>query len=250
MKKHRLLRISVVVLLAVIFGVSAYKTVSSFYEYEKSKRNNAAIVEENVTVIPPPSIETPEVPAETAPIAVDFENLLAENPDVIGWIYCADTPINYPVVQSADNDYYLRRGLDGQYDVGGTVFMDFRNHPGLQDLNTMIYGHNMKNDTMFGTFMNYKEQSYYEAHPVLWYLTPEKDYKLELIAGYVAADDADIYQGCETPEELQALLQTALSVSTFQSDIEVSALSRIFTLSTCSYEFEEARYVLLCAVEE
>ena len=89
--------------------------------------------------------------SETAPITVDFERLQEENKDIIAWLYCPDTEINYPVVQSKDNEYYLRRLLDGTWNIAGTLFMDYRNAADCSDLHTIIYGHNMKNNTMFGS---------------------------------------------------------------------------------------------------
>ena len=83
--------------------------------------------------------------SETAPITVDFERLQEENKDIIAWLYCPDTEINYPVVQSKDNEYYLRRLLDGTWNIAGTLFMDYRNAADCSDLHTIIYGHNMKN---------------------------------------------------------------------------------------------------------
>ena len=84
---------------------------------------------------------------ETELIGIDFDALLAENKDIVGWIYSENTPINYPVVQGRDNDYYLHRMLDGTNNIAGTIFMDSRNDPNLGDYNTIIYGHNMKNGT-------------------------------------------------------------------------------------------------------
>lgn len=121
--------------------------------------------------------------SETAPITVDFERLQEENKDIIAWLYCPDTEINYPVVQSKDNEYYLRRLLDGTWNIAGTLFMDYRNAADCSDLHTIIYGHNMKNNTMFGSLPKYSKQEYYEEHSVLYLLTPKQNYKVKLIAG-------------------------------------------------------------------
>lgn len=88
---------------------------------------------------------------------INFDILKSKNKDIVAWIYSEGTQINYPIVQSKDNDYYLRRLLDGTYNQGGTIFMDYRNNKNFEDYNTIIYGHNMKNNTMFGTLINYKK---------------------------------------------------------------------------------------------
>ena len=81
---------------------------------------------------------------ERAPISVDFEALQGENPDIIGWLYCEGTPINYPIVQSEDNSYYLRRLTDGSYNANGTLFLDYRCARDFTDFNCVVYGHRMK----------------------------------------------------------------------------------------------------------
>lgn len=187
----------------------------------------------------------PEPVLEWAPVAVDFEALLAENGDVVGWLYCEGTPINYPVMQAADNDRYLHRGLNGEYLYSGTPFADYRCSVAGTDRNYIIYGHNMKNDTMFGTLDEYKGQSYYDEHPVLYYLTPERDYKIELFSGLVTKADSEVYDLQFRDEEaFEDFLRGLREHSTFRSDVSVTGADRIVTLSTCSYEFNNARYVI------
>lgn len=187
----------------------------------------------------------PGVLEETAPIAVDFDALWETNQDVVGWLYCEDTPINLPLVQAEDNSYYLHRLLDGTWNSAGTLFMDYRNAGDFSDKNTIIYGHNMKNKEMFGTLSNYRGQSYYEAHPIMWLLTPEESFQVALIAGYVAPYNAEIYSFGLAEGDVSALVEKAIKQSTFQSGFQVSRADRYVTLSTCSYEYDNARYVLI-----
>lgn len=189
--------------------------------------------------------DTERLPMETAPIEVDFEVLLETNEDVVGWIYCEDTLINLPIVQAEDNDYYLRRMIDGTWNSSGTLFADYRNAADFSDSNTIIYGHNMHNKGMFGTLSNYKEQSYYYEHPIMWLLTPDGNYKVELIAGYVTLSTSEIYSFGQTEEEVFALAEQSIEESTFTSDFQVSQGDRFVTLSTCSHEYYDARYVLI-----
>lgn len=193
---------------------------------------------------------TPEPLSETVPIAIDFDALLADNEDVVGWIYCPDTPINYPVAQGKDNNEYLRHDLNGKYLVSGTIFVDYRNGPVGEDLNYVIYGHNMKNQTMFGTILKYKEQSYYDEHPVLYYLTPEQNYKLEPIAGLVVSTEDMIYQPSPETDSFSEYVEKLVEKSGFRSEAEYYPGDTLVTLSTCSYEFDTARYVLVCKLTE
>lgn len=181
---------------------------------------------------------------ETAPIEVDFDALQEKSSDVIAWLYCPDTPINLPVVQAKDNDYYLYRLLDGTPNGSGTLFADYRNDRDFLDGNTVIYGHNMKNGSMFGTLSRYKEQEYYEEHPVMWLLTRDKNYKVELFAGYVTQATSDAYVFAEDGEQIPELGSQAMRQSTFEAEVDIQPGDRILTLSTCSYEFQDARYVL------
>lgn len=187
---------------------------------------------------------TQEPGNDTAPIRIDFEALLRENADIVAWIYCPDTPINYPVVQSEDNSYYLRKAVNGTRNSAGTLFLDHRNADDFSDVNSVIYGHNMRNDSMFGTLTEYKDQEYYEQHPVIYLLTPENDYKVELFAGYTTPSDSAIYDipmlNGKTAEEIMG----SLASSTFTAETVPESGDHVLTLSTCSYEYDNARYVV------
>ena len=187
----------------------------------------------------------PTEPREYAPIRVDFEALLEKNPHVIGWIYAPDTPINYPIVQTKNNSDYLRKALDGSYSHGGTVFLDYRCERDLSGLNSIIYGHNLLDQTMFGTLERYKKQSYYEAHPTLYLLTPEGDYRVDLIAGLDVNAISALYRTDHTAETYQTFLREILRQSDFQTTFPTEEITRTLTLSTCAYEHDDARYIVV-----
>lgn len=181
----------------------------------------------------------------TAPFSVDFEGLQTVCGDVAGWIYCEDTPINYPVVLGKDNDYYLTHNFDGSASASGSIFIEAANRPGFADSNTIIYGHHMKNGSMFATLDKWAEQEYYEEHPVMWLLTPEQDYKIVLFAGYTTSANSDtyvIFQG--SGGELDAWLEKCKGQSDFDAELELEGDARYVLLSTCAYVFDNARYVL------
>lgn len=182
---------------------------------------------------------------ETAPKVVDFDALLKVNPEVVGWIYCEGTVIDYPVLKGGDNKFYLSHTYEKEYSVSGSIFADAHNRPGFVDANTILYGHHMKNDSMFATLENWQDQQYYEEHPVMWLLTPERDYKIELFSGYMTSARADTYTMIQEPgAEMDAYLEKAASQSAFQSDVEIDGKSRYVLLSTCAYVFDNARAVL------
>lgn len=109
--------------------------------------------------------ETPEEVAEQGVLQVDFNKLEEINPDVIAWIEIPGLEISYPVVQGRDNDYYLHHLITGENHKSGSIFMDFQNQEDLSDRNTIIYGHNMKDGSMFGTLNQYQSQALYRNYP-------------------------------------------------------------------------------------
>ncbi len=259
-------------LLAAVFLLAAFRLIDYFRENAESSRAQEELIDQAVRPVPStqpeivtteptvtqetePLQETTEPPQETIPaisyeipIEVDFEVLKAECPDIVGWIYSKGTPINYPVVQSDDNEYYLHRLPDGSYNSSGSLFMDFRCLSDVTDTNTIIYGHNMGNGSMFASLLGYEEQSYYEEHPVIWYLTPERAYKLELVAGFVTPSDSSTYDIYNSEQELMDHLQYAVEESTFRSGVDLQEVRRVMTLSTCTYDYAIARYVIIASV--
>lgn len=227
----------------------------------KSASANQNLISMAVAVKPedPAPEETSQTPAETEaqeepqqtwldeipPITVDFDVLQAQSQDVVGWLYCEDTPINLPICQGKDNDYYLYHLYDGTGNSSGTLFIDYRSPRDFSAGNTVIYGHNMKNRTMFGSISNYRKQEYYDTHPVLWLLTPQQDYKLEPVVGVVTPDVSEIFSYELSCEQAYDLVTRLREDSTFQTDIRLQPTDRFVSLSTCSYEFDEARYVVI-----
>ena len=189
--------------------------------------------------------EDPAPGPQTPGAGADFAALGEINPDVVAWLAGDDGVIDYPVVRGDDNDYYLTHLFDGGPNKLGCLFVDYRAAGDFSGRNTTIYGHNMQDGSMFAPLTQYQAQDYYDAHPVLWLYTPKGAYTLQLFAGILGdggsefirfdfADDADFL----------AYIQALRAASTFQSEVEVGAGDRIVSLSTCSYDFENARYVL------
>lgn len=184
-------------------------------------------------------------------IEVDFKTLQEKYPDVVAWLYCEGTPINYPVAQGKDNNQYLRHLLSGEYNTAGTLFADYRNAViGLDD-NYVIYGHNMKDGTMLSSLIKYKQQSYYDEYQVIYLLTPDKNYRIELLAGYVTSVASDAYKlDFDTVEQMDKYVAETIKKSTFKTNAEYKPGDRLITFSTCSYEYTNARYVLVGLMKE
>lgn len=193
---------------------------------------------------------TQEIEA-VVPISVNFDELLKVNPDVIGWIYSHNTKISYPILQSSDNDVYLHTMIDGTYNKAGSIFMDYRNSSDFGDLNSIVYGHNMKNDSMFGTLNEYKKQEYYESHPQLWLITLDKVYKFEVIAALDTLDDSLAYDIPVSYEELSEYLKWAVKRSDIETAVDIDSVERVVTLSTCySSNYDNTRYIVIGKITE
>ena len=254
MKKNlRTILIIVFVILVLVFVYSAYRVTHTIHEYNESARyyertrKDAVVVDgDPASPVKPGSTASPEKQQIKSPISVDFDALLNINPDIKAWLYCPDTKIDYPVVQAMDNAYYLYRLMDGSYNPGGTLFMDFRNMGDFSSRNTVIYGHHMSDGSMLASIVNYQDQAYYDEHPVLFLNTLQGNYRLDIFAGFVTWHDSRVYSfDFESRTEFEEWLGLMRSYSDFSCDIEVGQDDRIVTLSTCTYEYDNARYVLM-----
>lgn len=180
-----------------------------------------------------------------SPVAVSFEALEAINPDIAAWILVPETRLSYPVVQGKDNEYYLNHLFSGEINGSGCPFFDFRTSPDFTDFHMIIYGHHMKNGTMFAALENYKDQDFYEKNPAFWLLTPEAAWKLEIFSAYVADEQDNAWKlDFSGEQEREAWLQAVTEQSLISCRIAPETEDQVVTLSTCTYDFENARLVV------
>ena len=163
------------------------------------------------------------------------------NPNAIGWLYVPDTPIDYPVMQSGDNDFYLTHTADNSYLKSGSIFLDYRYEPRFLNPTNIVYGHNMANGTMFGDIRNFKSQSYYEQHPYGWLVNGDAVYRIDFFSLAVVSAYDDLYDGSQP---LGSWVQHLHDVSRFYDSIDIAEGDRLISLSTCASDFPDARAVL------
>lgn len=181
----------------------------------------------------------------------DFAALLAWNPDVKAWLHSPGTDIDYPVVQGEDNDYYLNHTADGQQSIIGSIFMESGNRDDYQDDVTVLYGHHIRGGRMFSSLSGYKNPSYYETYPYMYLYTPGQTFRVELFAGQIldgATGRFPLIFADET--ERTAWIREVLAVTTFDSGRRPADGERIVALCTCSYEYQDARYVVYGILRE
>ena len=234
-----------IIVFSAIIAFSGYRLWKIFHEYHVGEKQYEQTADSYVRPKDPDHTLADNGPQE-CPITVDFDGLLAENSDVVGWIYSEGTQINYPVLRGESNETYLRHMINGQYNSSGSIFMDFRNNPDLSDFNTIIYGHHMKNGSMFASLHEYVDQSYFEDHKNMWYLTPEHVYRLDVISGYIGKAEAEVYTIFKNQDELDSYLSFASVYSDFTPNQVPEEINKVVVLSTCSYEYDDARYVVVC----
>lgn len=242
--------LTIVLIVAIcIFCYAAFNLYHIYTEYKKGTDEYNSISEMAVTERDPDQVEEMNQPDEqpVAPVRVDFDSLRSINEDVIGWIYMEALPeISYPVVQGEDNNFYLHQTYEKNYNFAGTIFIDYENKRDFSDCNTLVYGHNMKNGSMFGHLKKFAEdQETYNKSKYFWILTPEKNYRYEIISAYTTGVNSDTYTLFKGPgDEFQKYLETIRGYSEIKTDAEdLTIKDKIVTLSTCTGN-ESTRFVV------
>lgn len=166
-----------------------------------------------------------------------FEEVSKYSTDLVGWIYIADSDIDYPVVQGTDNQYYLHRTPDGRRNDLGTIFLDCKCSSDFSDSQNILFGHNMQYG-MFGDIRSYKEQANFESHRYGWLLTAECLYRIDF---YALAVVSAFHKAYNIPTDNGEWLSYIRDNSIHYTEIEYSDNDRFIALSTCASDFENAR---------
>jgi sortase B len=257
----RLFYLFVYLVLIGIFLFSGYRVFDYVMEGKKQSDLNQSIIEEAVIQKNPIQSQTEEellpateiIPEEEKKaillhpdISVDLAAVKSRYPNAVGWLYCPDTVLHYPIMQADDNQFYVDRLPNGVKNANGSLFLDCRNDSALSDWNQIIYGHNMINRSMFGTLMDYRKAEYFQEHPFMFYFTDNQIYRLEIFSGVHTIATSLFYQIPTTQEQKEAFLSAAKSHSVFASEVSVSVEDRIMVLSTCSGRVnEDKRFVVI-----
>lgn len=169
-----------------------------------------------------------------------FDALLGMNDDVVGWITVDGTQIDYPILQGEDNDAYLTTNFEGRESRAGSIFLDYRNDILSNDLNTVIYGHRMKDGSMFQHLNKYLDEDFFFEHQTFEYDTLFKSYEAEIFAVYPTLTDFNyIETRFDSGEEYSHLIDEIKDRSKFTADVDIAEDDQIITLSTCDYMLDE-----------
>lgn len=176
---------------------------------------------------------------------IDFTQLLSVNSDIVGWLRIRALDISYPVVQGKDNDYYLHRTFEKTDNFAGCLFVNSYNMGDFTDQNTIIYGHNMKNGSMFGKLKNFNDPEVFKKSRYFWIFTPDFIYQYRIFSASVVDKTGLTYQVSFTDDEFDQFISRAYSNSVVDNqDVTVTKEDRIVTLSTCTGD-DSTRFVVM-----
>ena len=245
--KTKAANIAVISLCAVLALGSGFLIVRDLSQYAESAGTYDGLAE-HVEV--PGRTGEPEEPgaeeetgredSSTVLPVVDFEALRENGPDIIGWLNLPDTAINYPVTQTGDNEYYLHHLYDGTYNKVGCLFADYENKADFSDRNTIIYGHNMRDGSMFAALNEYDAQSYFDGHPQMYLVTPDGGYVMEVFSAFEAkpaesgSDTSPWRLSWKDDGAYTTWLSEMAGRSVIETDVTVTSSDKVLTLSTCT----------------
>ncbi len=264
-KKTKLI-ISIVLVVLILICVAAIaipaikkNQAMKTYEYLQMK----AVKEQDVSGIS--NVELPEEAIaskyEDFP-GIDFNPLWEENEDVCAWIRIPNTDpkVDYPILRKKDAEspydtYYLNATIDGTQGLPGSIYMEPCNSSNFQDYNTVLYGHNMKDRSMFGGLREYASEEYAKEHPYIYIVTPEKNFVYE-VASAVYMDDRHLMFGTDYLSEegrqayLDVLTSNTDSRNMYRSDVTITPDDRWITLSTCVGDEDDRRLLITAVLRE
>lgn len=253
----------IVLLIAIaVFVTSAFVLANKFYKtYENQKKQNelvSMVTDDELTWdkihAMYPDIDFPEG------MQLKYALLYAKNQDLVGWLNVPDSSVSVPIVQQKDNNYYLHRDFYKATTSYGNPFMDYRNNAKDLDFNNLIYGHNMKDKQIFGQLLDmYKTTENYKKYPIIEYNTIFKDYKWAVVGAFYTNGSASQDNGYVFPfntpviEDFikrQGLLDELNKRFIYTTGAKMTIDDKLLTLTTCAYDFNDARFVIVARLME
>lgn len=235
----------------VVFVISAVALGALVFSYWQGQQVYRGVAEAS-------GLEASDITEQTEieRIEVDWDRLLAINPDTVAWIYIPGTNVNYPVVQGKDNDFWLNHdfeGKNGWLAQFGTIFQEYRNSKNFADEANFMFGHHLNDGSMFSAIDAMKDREKFESSRTVYILTPQGNYRLRTFALlHVDADDLLVQPTFESPQLFADYIQDKMNRSLFSPrDVAApSEIRKVFAFSTCDNLPQNGRYVLYAYVEE
>lgn len=230
-----------IIAVALIFFLTSVSYIVYYYSIQKKAEITYELLqEENQDFV------EKEIP-------VDFLSIQKQNPDAYAWIIIPETQINYPIMQSGEDDiYYLNHTFERIEGLPGSIYTEKANSKEFTDNNTVIYGHNMKNGTMFAELRGYSDEAFLKKHPYVYIYTPTKSLKYQVFAVYITNNQHILrshnFEDDSVYENYLDEIFKRNSLKNMKSDVTVS--NKIITLSTCDGNSKERWVVQAYLVED
>ena len=240
----------------ILMFFSALYIIKYFYNAHSTQKQSELLNEIEIA----PIVEAPNENTENDNIIdkperiLKLEELQKENPEIVAWIEIENTNINYPVLQCSNNDFYMNHNYQKKYASSGSLFLDKDYSWNSKNSNLLIYGHNMKDGTMFQNLLNYSSQSYYYAHPNIRFTTNAYDANFEIISAFRSRvynqSDTNVfkyyyYTNIKSEEEFNEYAKNVKQASLYDTGKQISSGDTLITLSTCSYHTNNGRFVVV-----
>jgi len=192
-----------------------------------------------------PAIETPALTEKLIQPGILALRKEFGNEDIIGFLSIEGTNVQYAVAQTDNNSFYISHGINKDANSAGAIFMDSSNNPAMNDYNTVIYGHNMKNRSMFHDIRYYTSRQYFQEHNIIVYQSLYEETRWEVFAFYPTDTEFNyINTVFATPADFEAFLAEVRLKSVVPSNVEVTAEDAVLTLSTCTNTADDMRFAL------
>lgn len=249
MKKKRIASalLLVALVLAAVTGIKIYVDDQARAAAEREYESLAALARETETPAETEPAVTEQETAETeAPYVspIRFEELREINPDIVGWLKIEGTEIDYPIVQTGNNDTYLNTDFEGKKSLAGSIYLDYECEPDFSGRHNIIYGHNMRNGSMFKDIVRYKEEAYFKEHQEITVYTPDREFHLRPMSVlYTEPTGMRRKTQFATEESYRAYVEEMTKGCSF-AQIPEKTPGQLWSFVTCSYEFNDARTIL------
>ena len=229
------------ILILIIISISAF----TYYKFHTNKNKN---------ILNDIKIDETQITETKTERMLQLEELKKQNNDIVGWLEIPNTKINYPVLQTTDNEYYMTHTYRKEYSKDGSIFLDKDYNWDVPSSNLLIYGHNNKNGNMFQELLKYEDESYYKEHPTIEFTTVNEDCTYEIIAVFKSRvyykSEKNVFRyyyfiNAENEEEYNNYVEESKKASLYDTGKTAEYGEQLLTLSTCEYSQEDGRFVIV-----
>ncbi len=240
------------IIISLIYIIQYFHSMNNIVK--EGKLLNNIINDTNIVAEEPNNIVNDDEKIQKTERMLKLEELQQDNSDIVAWIEIEKTNINYPVLQCSNNDYYMNHNYKKEYSVGGSIFLDKDYDWNIPSDNLLIYGHNLKNGTMFQNLLKYQNKSFFESHPTIRFTTNKEDSIYEIIAVFKSKiyykTDTNVFRyyyfiNAKNENEYNDFVNNAKKASLYDTGKTAQYGDSLMTLSTCAYHTKDGRFAVV-----